>query len=265
MKLSKFLGILKMKIKEIIAYKIDFLTWMLLMPMHFAIQYFLWKSIFSNSTTEVIRGFTFNDMVIYYLLTMIISTLIFTFIDKFTADRIRYGNFIRYITKPISYFKFTFIRHIAAKLFSLLVQISPIIILAIILLDINATQINFILFIISAMLASTLSFIFVFTFGLAAFWLKRYDGMRFLRQGFVWLFSGAGIPLVFFPESLQTIFNYLPFQYLMYIPISIFLGRYDLISALTQISIQIFWIVALYMIMRLIWEKAITKFMGVGT
>ncbi|MDB6367681.1 ABC-2 family transporter protein [Photorhabdus bodei] len=47
------------------------------------------------------------------------------------------------------------------------------------------------------------------------------NGYIIIKDTLSWVLSGALIPLDVFGDSLKSIFNYIPFQYITYIPVKI--------------------------------------------
>ena len=78
------------------------------------------------------------------------------------------------------------------------------------------------------------------------------------------LFSGYVLPIDLMPEAVQKIIFYLPFQYLVYFPVNIYLGRLDTIEIIQGLAIQTFWVFALWGLMRLAWARGIRHFEAVG-
>ena len=81
------------------------------------------------------------------------------------------------------------------------------------------------------------------------------------------VFGGSYIPLNFLPESIKNISCYLPFQYIIYWPIQFFLNTEETSEVkvfLYVIINQILWILVLYIIYRILWKKAIKKYVSFG-
>ena len=61
------------------------------------------------------------------------------------------------------------------------------------------------------------------------------------------------MPIDFFPEFLKPIVNLLPFQYMLYYPTTILIGRASLVEAQSIIIAQLIWIVIMGVICSLMW------------
>lgn len=64
--------------------------------------------------------------------------------------------------------------------------------------------------------------------GMTAFWLVQSSGIRQVYQVISEILSGSLIPLIFFPEILQKMLFFLPFQYITYVPACVVMGKYSL-------------------------------------
>ena len=59
------------------------------------------------------------------------------------------------------------------------------------------------------------------------------------------LFSGLLLPISFFPHFFQSVLAVLPFQYISYIPVLLYLGKINGLGMLKVLSVQVFWVFAL--------------------
>lgn len=261
--MSKFVGIAKIEIKDLLAYRFSFAIWLLSIPIMLAIYYFLWKAIFAYTGEEVIRGFTFSAMISYYVLTQVVRSSTVTWIAPMFSEEVRYGELVPHLLKPINYFFFRLSALVGDRIFLFFAEALPVFIIGLIFFGLHINQF-FPFFIISVILAFLLKFIMDFSIGMSAFWFKENEG--FLRAWWIIdrVIDGSLLPLVFFPGALQAISMYLPFQYCMYVPVSIFLGKYSFALVYKMLLIQVFWILVIFLILNLLWKKGIKRFTGVG-
>ncbi|MOA65519.1 hypothetical protein D3C78_1919330 [compost metagenome] len=62
-----------------------------------------------------------------------------------------------------------------------------------------------------------------------------------------------------FPEWLRILSAYLPFQSMVFIPVSIYTGHLTGMAAFQAILIQILWLTGIYVGIRLLWGYAIRR------
>jgi len=69
-------------------------------------------------------------------------------------------------------------------------------------------------------------------------------------------FAGALVPLWFFAPVLLAVAKALPFQSEGFVPVAIYLGQLQGSAALQAMGLQIFWVLALTALARLVWSRA---------
>lgn len=262
--MSKFIGTAIVQIKDLIVYKFEVFIWAILNPIMLTVSYFLWKAIYAYSGQSVIGGFTFEALIGYYALVTFVNTITWTNIDQMLSDRVQRGTLANIMLKPISVYAHYLYEKIGGTMFAFAGQALPTIVLAMVIAHLTTTPLNLILFLISTIIAMFLMYTFVFFVGLSSFWLTQYSGLRMLRSGMVWFLSGNVIPLSFFSASWQAVSNFMPFQYMSYSPVQIFLGKYNLMGSLEVMVIQLIWLAILLVLVHFGTKVALKQFSAVG-
>ncbi len=114
--------ILRISIEERLVYRGDFALGTLMRFLPIVTQIFLWAAIFDGLSTEVrgepqIAGYSFREMVAYYLLTMV--TRAFSSMPGLAsgiARDIRTGNVKKYLIQPVDMVGFLLLYRLAHKL-----------------------------------------------------------------------------------------------------------------------------------------------------
>ena len=114
----------------------------------------------------------------------------------------------------------------------------------------------FLTFVLSMILSYILSFYLNLIFGYLAFWLMNIWGFDILKGSIIKFFSGAMIPLAFFPGIVRDIFELLPFASMVYKPTMIYMGKISGVNILIALGEQIIWILVFYGIAKLLWHFA---------
>lgn len=263
--MKKYKAVAKTGFKVALAYRFDFFVTLVTAPITLIVFYFLWKSIFAYSGEEVIQGFTFNAMVSYYLINMIVAFFTWSKIERWMEEGIRFGHMIMELLRPIEHFFSVFSFELGLNMLGILVQAIPFFIAGVLFFGIIIPSwINIAFFVISLVLANFLFFLISYLIGLLAFWFKRIEGLSRAKKPVIFFLSGGLIPLTFLPLTLQKISYYLPFQYIRFIPISFYLGRYNLAQMFGLLAVQIAWVLSLFIIAKLMWVKAFKRFAGAG-
>jgi ABC-2 type transport system permease protein len=112
------------------------------------------------------------------------------------------------------------------------------------------------LFLFSAVLATVTKFGLIYCVSMLAFWTTGVTGLAWGRIAIQNIFSGALIPLVFFPDWLRAVAAILPFQGLVSTPAITYLGMMDMPTTAVLIATQAAWAVGLLLLGRLAWRGA---------
>jgi len=224
---------------------------------YLGVAYYLWRSIYSYSDT--IRGLTFNETFLYVGLGSAIFILLKTYADWYIHYEIREGIIANYLIKPLDFQLY----NLFANLGSLLMNLTAITIPTVLLLTfVFKVKVAFgpgiFLFPISLLLAFLISFSNDYSIGLMGFYSESVWGLSTTKEIIVTVFSGALIPLQFFPAAIQKVLFWLPFQAIYHTPIMM-LTKPDqgLDVFLPMMVVQLAWAVALFIAARLFYNQAI--------
>lgn len=115
--LSLMRQILSLEIRKILSYRVDFwLNFFGVILVEFGLAYFLWKAIFEYRGVRSIEGYTFQAMMLYYILVPTISHIIQAQVMHFISTEIYEGSLTRYLIYPISFLSYKLIAHYAFSL-----------------------------------------------------------------------------------------------------------------------------------------------------
>jgi ABC-type uncharacterized transport system permease subunit len=115
------------------------------------------------------------------------------------------------------------------------------------------------LFVPSLVLAFLVSFGLQFLLGMVAIYAIGVRRISWVYYSVVSFLSGQIVPVWIFPPLLSKISAVLPFQALMGIPLSIYIGRLDGPQAVQAIGLQAAWAAALTLAGRFVWTRAHRK------
>ncbi len=264
--MKNYVALTKISFKGAITYKFDFLVSLLMVPISLIIYYFLWSSIFGYSGKDVINGYTLTSLISYYVLNMIVAMVTWSNVDQWIGEDVRSGDVITYVLLPVNFFSFHYFLELGFNIVNISVELIPVFLIGLVFFGLEVSSIwHVLLFLVAIILASFMYFTISFITGLSSFWVAKISGIRRIRRIVVNFLAGSMLPLTFFPLIIQKISYFLPFQYLRYVPINIFLGKYSLLESFGLILIQLIWIFILFYLARIVWNKAFKKFAGAGT
>lgn len=248
-----------------LAYRFDFVITLITSPVSLIVFYFLWQSIFTYSGKEIIQGFTFEGMISYYVLSLLIGLFVWSNVERWMEYDIVDGDMVVFFLRPVKLITQYYFFELGLNFFALLLQAVPVFIIGFIFFGLQfSSWLNVALFAISVFIASLIYFMISFIIGLGAFWFKRITGFSKAKGPIIGFLSGALLPLTFFPEQIQNVLAYLPFQYIRFIPIQIYLGELTLSQIFFNLGIQVFWAALLILLAILIEKRAFKRFAGAG-
>lgn len=238
-------------------YRFGFLFTIIGNIVYLGVAYYLWKSIYQYA--DVIRGLTFNEAFLYVALGSAVFVLLKTYADWYIHYEIREGYIANYLTKPVDYQLYTLFANLGSLLINLLAITLP---TAIMLGLVFRVQIpmgpGLFLFPISLLLAFLVSLSIDYVIGLMGFYSESVWGLSITKEIIITVFSGALIPLQFFPEGMQKVLFWLPFQAIYHTPIMMLTRPdQDVKVLLSMMGVQIVWAVLLFIGARLFYNQAI--------
>jgi ABC-2 type transport system permease protein len=226
---------------------------------YLVIIYNLWQSIYASSPYDTVNGMTFTDTMLYLVLAMTIFNMLNTFVVWMMSNEIRDGSMILNLIKPMEYRMFTFFNVLGGDVTTLFMIFVPTFVIISIITNLAVPfGMNLLWFVPALILARMISFYLDFFVGTICIYTESTWGIDMAKEVLVLLMSGAVIPLVFFPDWLRTVAEFLPFQAIYNIPLQILMGR--VVTAgeiLPLLGIQLLWVGVLNIVSGLFWRKSI--------
>ena len=255
--MKKYLPIIRGTYMIGLVYRFGFLFTILGNIVYLGVAYYLWKSIYRYADT--IRGLTFDETFLYVGLGSAIFILLKTYADWIIHYEIREGMIAVYLTKPIDFQLYALAANFGSLLMGLTAVTLPTVLILTFVFKVKvALGIGLLLFPLSLLLAFLISFSIDYFVGIMAFYSESVWGLSITKEIIVTVFSGALIPLQFFPDSIQKILLWLPFQAIYHTPIMM-MTRADqgLDVFLPMLLTQLMWAAALFTFTRLFYSQAI--------
>ena len=248
--------------QEMIAYRANFICFLIGEILSAFIMYFVWKAVFLSSDSETFMGFTMEDMVVYLFITFLTGYLTYSDGSFAVGEEIIDGSIAMRMIRPCS-FEMCFLFQ---ELGSRLISVSMIFVPMVAGVEIYRYAVSgsvrfqlgcFLLYILSLLFAYMISFYFNVFYGFMAFFFKNLWGTTLIKETVVGFLSGAIVPLAFLPSGLAQALNLLPFASLSYTPVMIYMGMYSTSQILFSFGLQIFWLLTMYGVTKLIWRSAV--------
>lgn len=242
---NKYFYIFKTTFSETFAYKIDFLMNFLSSFALVIVQYFIWKAVYFHK--EKIVGFSFTDTITY--MVMVWSVYGFCNTMDFTREfqeEVLNGSISYKILFPVNLYIYFFIKTYSKNLMRLFFSGFSIIFLSYILFPLKIPAFtNLFIFILVLNLSFIINFNISYIIALSSSYFNKIEGLIQLNSFLSAIFSGALMPLNFFPSFIRNLSNILPYKGIIYIPLSIFIGKLSGWESLFMILFQCAWILVL--------------------
>jgi len=237
-KIKKYWPFFKAGMMETVAHKANIYSWMIVTILQLACTVFLWVTVYANSQTGILHGFTFQNSICYFIC---INIYAFSVLGSDTlymiSEDIHKGTIALSFTKPISYrWKFLFYSMGNNFTGSLILGI-PTMIIAFVIFNFTGLfkiesagmfLIHVLIFLIDTILVISLYDVMEYICGVLCFYTNNAWGLSMVKDVVINFFSGVMLPIAFFPESFGKIISILPFAGLGQNPILILLQMVDL-------------------------------------
>lgn len=252
--------------KEWAAYRSHMMVSIFIGPAYFLIQYFIWQGVFSQGGT--LGGFSLDTMLLYYGVNTLLNYCIMDFAGWNLQNHIQRGTFITFMLLPVSHRYYALSQKVGHRLLGVLVEFIPVFLILRLAFGLRLVPQNILYAAVSFAFAFLINFYINYSIGAVGFWLVKNQGVRSVFNLVKNIFAGVFIPLTLFPEFLQKALFFLPFQYISYVPVSVFIGEYHLADMTVPIPVvllcQAAMVLAMAMVSRWTYNLGIRKYVGVG-
>lgn len=261
----KYWPMFTIALAEFFAYRLNFILWRVRVVISILITYFLWQSVFR--TQDVVLGYSQSRMLTYIMLITFINGVVLSTQTHKVAAEISLGNLSNFLLKPMNIFSFNIARDLADKTVNTVFSIVEIALLLIFLKPPIVIQTNIIwliIFIGAVICAAALFFVINLILSFIGFWSYDTWAPRFIFYILITFLAGMYFPLDIFPSTVFNILKLLPFAYIVFFPIKIYLGEFTALETIYGFVLIIFWLTFLYLFMIYIWRKGLRIYTAWG-
>ena len=249
-------GFLRVGFVNTMAYRLRYYTGIVTYFIYVSIYYFIWKAIYTHSAS--IEGFDFSQLLTYVAVGWIIRSFYYNNIDQEMATQVLEGKLAMDLIKPVNTQWMYIAQALGESAFRLTMLTVPTAVVLLLVFPVRKPvgAVNFVAFVFSVFLSFFLVAGINFAVGTFAVRLKSILGLLRAKYFLLELFSGLLIPISFFPHIFQQIFAFMPFQYISYIPVLLYLGKINGVGILKALGMQIFWVASLVAIGHAMWSRS---------
>lgn len=252
--MSLYLAVLTQTFRQHFAYRVNEILSIIGNLIKVSVQVSIWIALLGTGHSDI----SISDMVTYTVISVIVTNIIRSEVAYTLASKVKSGSICMDLIKPIDLKTYLFAEQISGNTFRLIFTSLPILIISIIFWEFKVPKnlATFLFFLISVVLALVLMYLIDYSLGILVFWVKNGLYVDLIKESLFEIFSGATIPLWFYPDFMVSISNYLPFRLIAFEPISIYLGKSSNEACLRVILLQLLWIVVFYIIEKFLWKAA---------
>lgn len=261
--MKKYITLFHINWQNSLQYRFSLLIYIFGYSLYIWVLLYLWSTIYSQG--QHVGNYTLSELTTYYLLQLMINSVIFSYVSWDIIENIKDGYFSNFLIKPLNYYSYWFTVNLSGKLLEAVFVAMAVGLISLFFrgyFSFPGHLITFIYFLISVILGIVLAFEMDFCIGMITFWLTQVRTFKYMLQTLILFFAGAMLPLDLFPGYLLRVSEFLPFRYLVFVPIRIYLGKID--NPWPSYAILSVWILIFYAVARVLLSRGIKRYEAVG-
>jgi ABC-type uncharacterized transport system permease subunit len=237
------------------AYRVNVVFYLIGLLLQIFLLKMVWTAVYAGHA--IVSGLPLPTLIAYLTLINVQLWALYPQMSYLMQQRIRDGLVALDMARPVGY-----LQQMLCHEFGNALAISPFVLLALPFawlvggLTLPASPAAGALYVVSVLLGYFIGLLIALLTGLVAFWTLEASGIAMIQTFVSAFFAGALVPLWFFPPTLLAVAHALPFQSEGFVPVAIYLGQLQGSAALHALGLQVFWVIALAALARLVWSRA---------
>jgi len=266
--------ILRIALEERLVYRGDFALGTVMRFLPIITQIFLWWAVFEsvgdgNRSTGRISGYGFENVVAYFLLTMVSRAFSsMPGLASGIALQIRNGEIKKFLIQPVDMVGFLLLNRIAHKVAYYSVALLPFVFLFYFcqgyFVDGWPDATTMAAFVLSLFMGFLLGFFLEVSIGLIGFWFLEVTSLLFVYMLMSFFLSGHMFPLDMLPPPWNQLVELMPLKYLAYFPSAVFLGKVSGPELANGLVIEAAWLVFFVILSRVMFHFGVKRYSGFG-
>lgn len=256
-----YFDILRFSFLRFFSYPYEILATALRTVVEISFLIFFW-SLFTRSATHSMGVVGFAS---YFLIASGVNDLVMAQWGKFGAglgDAIKSGTINNYLIKPINILPTFYFTALGKNGVNKVLSVITITIG--LLIQPPQSLMAILLFIIFFINASMIAYAYNILDATMFFHSPDAKGMRNAINHMIGIFSGLLIPISLFPEPFKSMLKLTPFPWMVFGPVNALRTNFITQQTMLDITIVIFWSMALNIIAQLFWAWSIKKYEAIG-
>jgi len=249
------------------AYRSQVTLWMLTDIVPAIIMPFVWLAGLNGRSN--INGLGPGEIVMYYLTMTLLSNFVVAHVHWEMARDVKEGVLSKFLLYPFSYLRYQYIGNIAYRLMRVVLFLPFAALWFIIfrnemgLSTLKGLYIGW-EFWAALGLGHVVAFFFAIALGNLAFYFVETTAVFVSYYILLAIFSGQIAPFALLPETLQKVAALTPFRYTLSFPLEVLNGTIHGAAFWQGAAMQVFWLVALYLLTLLGWKYGTRQYAGAG-
>lgn len=251
-----YVGVIALSFRDYQAYRTNMLLRVVTGLIGVMLQAVVWSAIYARRS--VLGGFTMTEAVTYVIVSQALMRATVVRSGLELTKKFRSGEITKDLCLPVDLQAYLGAKDLGRSLSASLFVSVPMFLISWMAFRITvpASAGTWCVFLLAWLLGVVLQLLLGFLAGVAGIYTQYGWGTDKLKDAIVLFFSGAIVPLDFFPPGLERLARALPFQSAYYLPLSIYVGKTSLPQALPVLGLQAFWCVTLLLLSRVAWTIA---------
>jgi len=264
--MKKYFLIIKTEFQRQLTYRVDIYAYRISNLLEVAALLAVWTIAYRN--TSNVLGYSQTEMITYVLVGWL-----FVFVSRSyglndrIADDIFEGRVSDFLIKPISYLKYIVVLSLGRSSLSMIYAVAAQLLLVFAFskyIVFNLDWFRGILLILMMIMGYLITVFCSLIIGMIAFWTERITGIDYTINTLMKFLSGAYFPIALLPQSFLNFDKLFPFIYTVYVPTQLYLGKIKTIEGVYALGVEIIWLLILYVIIKIMWNRGIRRYEGVG-
>lgn len=249
---------MSLELQTAYTYRMDFLFQVLSILLRVYLLKVIWTAVYAGQGT--VDGIELRHVIAFITLAQLQVWVLSPLVAGYIQERVREGQIALDLARPVP-----FLGQLLAHQLGGTASLLPFVLLAFPLAFVlgglvpPASLSAGLIYVVSLVLGYFVAILSGMVIGLVSFWTFQTWGITAIYGYVNQFFTGALVPLAFFPPWLQQIADVLPFQAQAFIPLSIYMGNVSLQEIPRAIGIQLIWIVVLFTVAWVMWHRALRR------
>ena len=253
----------KLNVMLTIEYRAAFFVIMLNVFIGPTVSLLVWLAVLERGPGGTALALDRSQLVTYYVLMSLVSMLTGVWLSEYLADDIRTGNLSKYLLRPAPHMAGALGNNLGEKVVKLIL-LGPLVLAAGLVfrhdLRLPAEPGTWALFALAIAGAFTLHFLIDYLLGSLAFWQQAVNGVVTLEGLVAGLLAGRFVPLALFPPELGPVLAAQPWRFTLSFPLEIVTGALDPGAIAYGFALQLAYIAALALVIRVVWSYGLRAY-----